>query len=317
MTARVAVVIPYYQREPGVLARALRSVAAQATLPAQVVIVDDESPHPAQDELRGLDGPLAGRIVLIRQQNAGPGAARNVALDQLPPEIEYVAFLDSDDEWIPTHLQVAVTALDSGYDIFFGDHYDVASSHAWIERNWAEALELPLLPVGCGCREVPGDLAGRILDSNPIGMSSALYRYRAYPTLRFPVDFPTAEVNVFWLALALQGARAAFSTNVHTQLGRGVNVYRGNAKSSAASLRVLHNSVRFRAHALHTMQLNEAQATTARARMDVFSRRFAAELVPMWRRPGEIPMQTVVRQLQLHPATAGHILRAAAARLTR
>lgn len=315
MSARVAVVIPYFQREPGVLLRALRSVAAQSQLPDLVLIVDDESPLPAATELRALDEPIAARIAVTVQENAGPGAARNVALDQVPGDFEYVAFLDSDDEWMPQHLQTAVAALESGYDLFFADHYDVGVTEGWIERNWPEARELPQLPVGGDCRAVPGDLAQRILHSNPIGMSTGVYRFRAFADLRFPRDFPTAEVNIFWLQLALQGARAAFSTAVLAQLGRGVNIYRGNAKSSAASLGVLHNSVRFRAHAIESMQLTDTQIATARARIDVYSQRFAAELVPMLRRPRQIPLRTLARQLRLQPATAAHFIRALAARL--
>ena len=45
----ICVVIPYYQREPGILRRALASIAAQrdCPLPIHVIVVDDASPAPA------------------------------------------------------------------------------------------------------------------------------------------------------------------------------------------------------------------------------------------------------------------------------
>lgn len=319
MTAGVAVVIPYFQRESGVLARALQSIVAQEGVapPAQVLIVDDGSPVPAQGELAGLPAEWQSRMHIVREVNAGPGAARNVALNLVQDEIEYVAFLDSDDEWKPYHLADALAVLDLGYDIFFGDHPDLADpSRGWIEHNMPQVAELPPLPVGRGCREFTGDLSEVILRSNPIAMPTAVYRYAAFQDMRFPIDFPTAEVNVFWLQMSLRGARAALSTEIHADLGRGVNVYRGNSRGTAGSLRVLHNSTRFRDVALREYQLTDSQRKMARDRLDVFADRFAAELVPMLKSPGRVPWRTVLNQCRIAPATVGYVGRHLSRKLT-
>jgi succinoglycan biosynthesis protein ExoW len=318
MTARVAVVIPYFQREAGILARALRSIVAQVgdIVPAQILIVDDGSPVPAAGELLSLPPEWRDRIQLVTEKNAGPGAARNVALNLVGDDIDYVAFLDSDDEWIPEHLAEACAALDLGFDIFFGDHPATGNPQSgWIALNMPQAAHFPALPAGGECRRFEGDLATQILRSNPIAMPTAVYRYSAYRDARFPTDFPTAEVNVFWLQLALRGASAVVSTRLHARLGQGVNVYRGNQKHTAASLQVLHNSTRFRAVALREFQLTQAQRETARERLDTYAERFAGELAPMLRHPQRIPWRTVFRQCRIAPHTVVALFRSLASRL--
>ena len=108
----VGVVIPYFQRERGLLRRSLESVAAQ-TLPAdvrlEIVVVDDASPIPADEEVAGLVLPSACGLTIIRQPNSGPAAARNSALDHLfGMDVDYAAFLNSDDAWYADHLATAL-----------------------------------------------------------------------------------------------------------------------------------------------------------------------------------------------------------------
>jgi succinoglycan biosynthesis protein ExoW len=93
-----AVIIPYFQRAPGMLAAAVRSALAQESAgPITVVVCDDGSPVPADVDLVTLDAAERQRVVLIRQANAGAGPARNAALDAVPPDTEWIAFLYSDN----------------------------------------------------------------------------------------------------------------------------------------------------------------------------------------------------------------------------
>ena len=117
---RIAVVIPYYQREPGILLRALRSVEAQEGIEGVddvvVVVIDDASPVSASDELARWEGQRRFSIKVIQQPNGGPASGRNRGLDGLEENDRYVAFLDSDDEWMPMHLAHALRALSAGHD---------------------------------------------------------------------------------------------------------------------------------------------------------------------------------------------------------
>ena len=119
----IGVVIPYYQKSPGLLNRALRSVAAQeGRHRLRVYVVDDASPVPAEGELAGLDEAFTRNVVILRQPNGGPGTARNLALDQMANDIGVVAFLDSDDAWSKNHLDNARAALTAGADFYFSDY---------------------------------------------------------------------------------------------------------------------------------------------------------------------------------------------------
>jgi succinoglycan biosynthesis protein ExoW len=67
----------------------------------------------------GLELPPNVSVKLVKQENAGCFAACNAALDNMGADTDYVAFLDSDDEWFDEHLANALIALDQGYDLYF------------------------------------------------------------------------------------------------------------------------------------------------------------------------------------------------------
>jgi glycosyltransferase involved in cell wall biosynthesis len=90
----VSVVIPVYNRE-GFLAEALESVLGQEGIQSEIIVVDDGS----TDGTSAVASRYAGRIVYLRQENAGPPAARNRGIRAA--QGEFLSFLDSDDLWPP------------------------------------------------------------------------------------------------------------------------------------------------------------------------------------------------------------------------
>jgi len=93
----VSVVIPAYNRAE-LLRRALASVAAQEPRPAaEVIVVDDCSSDGTGDV-----AAESGARVIRHARNRGEGAARNTGVEAASHE--WVALLDSDDEWLPHHL---------------------------------------------------------------------------------------------------------------------------------------------------------------------------------------------------------------------
>jgi glycosyltransferase involved in cell wall biosynthesis len=94
----VSVVIPAYNR-PAMLRRALESVAAQSPAPAaEVIVVDDGS----TEDLEGVAGEYDVRLIR-HAENRGLSAARNTGVGAAA--YPWVALLDSDDEWLPHHLE--------------------------------------------------------------------------------------------------------------------------------------------------------------------------------------------------------------------
>src|SRR4051794_37638105 len=105
MTSHAVVIIPFYQSEPGILARALHSVFSQKQVDIpRVILIDDGSPIDPTRELAELSSGFRSYVEIIRQKNAGPGAARNRGLLAARARSDIIAFLDSDDIWEPTHL---------------------------------------------------------------------------------------------------------------------------------------------------------------------------------------------------------------------
>lgn len=105
----VSVVMPAWRAE-ATIARALASIAAQTVRPREVIVVDDGSEDgtcAAAEAMADALAPTALRV--FRQENAGPGAARNRAIAESSGAL--LAFLDADDEWLPEKLAVSLDAL--------------------------------------------------------------------------------------------------------------------------------------------------------------------------------------------------------------
>jgi len=103
----VSVVIPLYNKEK-YIERALSSVFAQTYPPLEVIVVDDGSTDDGHEKVLNFNNP---KIILIKQENKGPGAARNAGL--ATARGKYVAFLDADDEWYPSFLERTLKLLEN------------------------------------------------------------------------------------------------------------------------------------------------------------------------------------------------------------
>ena len=190
---RVGVVIPYYQREQGLLRRALQSVATQSLPPdvrMTIVVVDDESPWPAEKEVAGLAWPPSCELIVTRQLNGGPAAARNTGIEQFGlGKVDYVAFLDSDDTWFPQHISTALDFLRDS-DFYFANcirgDVDRFQFQPWILQNHVRK--------GRGVYEPPtGSLSGddafeTLLRHCLPGTPWVVYDYKHHGGLRFDED---------------------------------------------------------------------------------------------------------------------------------
>ncbi len=107
-TLPVTAVVPVRNRLT-MLQRALSSIARQTALPEEVIVVDDGSTVDLEPVVRSFAAEL--RTVLLRQENRGPSAARNLGI-RLATQ-PWIAFLDSDDEWQPDKLRRQFEALSS------------------------------------------------------------------------------------------------------------------------------------------------------------------------------------------------------------
>ncbi len=100
----ISVAIPAYNAE-ATLPETLRSALSQQRVELEILVVDDGSKDATCDVAASFGAPVR----LVRQANAGVGAARNTALAQARGR--WVAFLDADDVWEPDKLRRQLDAL--------------------------------------------------------------------------------------------------------------------------------------------------------------------------------------------------------------
>lgn len=129
---RVSVVIPSFNRADN-LERAVKSVLEQTEKSVEVLVVDDGS----SDETAQRFKSPPERVRYLRKPNGGASSARNVGLRRATGE--WIALLDSDDEWLPEKLQLQLAAMREEY-------VASASRHVHVNANGSHENKPEVLP---------------------------------------------------------------------------------------------------------------------------------------------------------------------------
>jgi glycosyltransferase involved in cell wall biosynthesis len=103
----VSVIIPAFNAGQHI-GEAIHSVVAQTASIAEIIVIDDGS----TDDTGKLAREASSTVTLVRQENRGPSAARNRGLRLAQSEL--VAFLDSDDLWLPTKIARQLEYIGNG-----------------------------------------------------------------------------------------------------------------------------------------------------------------------------------------------------------
>jgi glycosyltransferase involved in cell wall biosynthesis len=183
----VSVIIPTYNRA-GIVVRAIESVLQQTFTDFEVIVVDDAS----TDDTANVISPLADRRVRYVRlpHNGGVATARNRGMEEA--QGRYFAFLDSDDEWLPTKLQQQI-------EVFSRAPFGVGLVYTGVEtigEGGASTVSTP---------EARGYVYPDLLQRNVIhgGASNALIRREAAAIVGgFDASLPAAEDYDFWLRVA-------------------------------------------------------------------------------------------------------------------
>lgn len=171
-----SVIIPAYNREKFVGA-ALCSVMAQTYTDWECIVVDDGSTDGTRFSVQMIHGILKGlaekekmpepRIRLIAQANGGPGAARNRGAAEAKGK--YLAFLDSDDLWMPWTLETYREGLEKAdWPEYLAGPLRLFSQEAEVKVWGQEPLEMDLFPDAiCACAQ------GQVVAGVPMTVVSA------------------------------------------------------------------------------------------------------------------------------------------------
>lgn len=315
-TALVAVVVPYFQRRPGLLRRALESALAQkGAFEMEVLVVDDASPTPAGPELEGLPNRPGRRVRLLSRPNGGAAAARNTALDALPPGATHIAFLDSDDVWTEDHL---ARALAADADLYFSDFRRDGWAHsAFDSLGYAPASR----PAGPDLVELLLPAREEMLLNRPIQTSTVVLRAAAVGGARFPEAWRHAHEDLlFLLELSPRLRRTCLSLREECFCGSGVNIYYAAARpESPDAPGLVRDVLRYIARAREVAEEGGGMSDAVRGHLRDYRGRMLellawhladcakARRAPDMRALAEI-LRAEPRTIALLPATAGRLL---------
>jgi glycosyltransferase involved in cell wall biosynthesis len=188
MTPFFSIVIPVYNRAD-VLGDAIASVLAQTCADFEIVVVDDGS---KDDPARAV--PSDPRIRFLRQQNRGGGAARNAGIDAARGR--FVAFLDSDDVYLPGHLATMRKLLEGTTDT-------VGYARVLVDRGEGRAFLKPPRAIRAG-----EHMASYLLcDRGFVPTNTLVVARETAAKVRYHEDLRTAEDTDFAIRLHFAGQR--------------------------------------------------------------------------------------------------------------
>ena len=119
----VSVIIPTYNRKH-TLKRAIQSVYIQSLLPFEIIVVDDGSKDGTKEWVK----QKYPGIKYIYQKNRGVSSARNKGIKIA--QGDWIALLDSDDEWLPNKLSEQINKIKSNLDVKI-----LHSNEIWIRNG--------------------------------------------------------------------------------------------------------------------------------------------------------------------------------------
>jgi glycosyltransferase involved in cell wall biosynthesis len=192
----VSVVIPNHNRA-ALLGYAVTSALAQEGARVDVLVCDDGSTDESHDVVRAIDDPRVKW--LPGPATGGPSAPRNRGIAQAGGD--WIAFLDSDDQWLPGKLEAQLRAMESS-----GCSASSTNAYRWVcgpgtaEAPPIEPEELPLY-----LSDLPPRLdVRRLLRTNLVVTSAMVVRA---DLMRATGGFPASSADIFedyaaWLRVA-------------------------------------------------------------------------------------------------------------------
>ncbi|HWG42133.1 MAG TPA: glycosyltransferase family 2 protein [Gemmataceae bacterium] len=189
----ISVVIPAY-RAARTIRRAVDSVLAQTRPPDEILVIDDGSP----DDLAKPLAVYGKRVQLLRKENGGAAAARNLGIERTRGE--WIAFLDADDYWEvdKLHCQAAVLQANPHLVLSAARYFEQmpGGSRSVVPTRLAHLFGQTL------CLEGEQAFAASTL----IWTSTVMVRRTALQGQRFSPGLEPAENGDLWIRLVSSGS---------------------------------------------------------------------------------------------------------------
>jgi glycosyltransferase involved in cell wall biosynthesis len=258
--AAVSILLPTFNRA-AFLPQALAGIVAQTCRDWELVIVDDGSTDDTPQVLAALRASVTQTVKYEWQPNAGAYKARNRALELASGR--YIAFFDSDDGWMPQHLDACVRALDDNPDVDWvyaaSRVVDYASGRVLDENSFRiDGRPRPFQALHSSARgrlrviDDPRVVECALLQGLYCGLQNSVIRARVFETERFHTDYceadginasvsssSSAEDQLFAIRFLKRGYRMGYIDDVHVLY----RVHDENSSGSATAHRTVERQL--------------------------------------------------------------------------
>ena len=256
---RVSVIIPCYNTA-GLVGLCLDSVFAQTYQDFEVVVVNDGSPD--TPELEMALAHYMGRIIYIKQANKRCAGARNTGIAHARGE--FLAFLDSDDTWLPRHLELQMKQFEA--DPLLGLVY----ANSTLVADGTQSLDFMTKCPSDG----PATFETIAIERCQIPIATVVARKEAILKAGgFDENLTRCDDYDMWLRTAFYGAKVGYIREVTAITAPGArpgSLGQSNARMIEAYWRILEN-----AH--EKLPLTDAQRKLVRGRADEIHARYLLE----------------------------------------
>jgi hypothetical protein len=223
----VSVIMPTYNRGRWI-GRAIRSVLRQIEADDELIVIDDGS----TDDTRAVVASFGTRVTYVLGDHRGAGPARNLGLSRARGDL--VAFLDSDDEWLPGKLAMQRAFMVARPEVLFCfSDFQVVTSDCTVVHHFRE--QWPHDPRSfremfgaperfAGCDVYLGDLyAWQLTGLYVLANTLVVRRVDAGDALHFAEDLETYEDVECFVRLARRGKAAYLDIETAQQTERATD----------------------------------------------------------------------------------------------
>ena len=177
----ISVIIPFYNQE-NYFEEGLNSVIHQTYSNLEIIIINDGSDKKYDEVLTKFQSKHLDKIKIFSQENKGVSAARNLGI--LQSKGEYIAFIDSDDVWLPNKLEYQINIIKKKkIDFIHGSYLIINEDSSFVGKFIAKTLNYKDLIKSCD-----------------IGLSTVLIKSNLIKKHLFK-NISTKEDYVCWLSV--------------------------------------------------------------------------------------------------------------------
>ena len=177
----ISVIIPFYNQEH-YFEECINSVIHQTYSNFEIIIINDGSDKKYDEILTKLQLKHLDKIKIFSQENKGVSAARNLGI--LKSKGEYVAFIDSDDVWLPHKLEYQINLIKKKkIDFIHGSYLIINENDSFVGKFIAKSLDY-----------------NHLIKSCDVGLSTVLIKSNLIKKHLFK-NISTKEDYVCWLSV--------------------------------------------------------------------------------------------------------------------